>query len=365
MRKDQWRVLAFVLALAAVLGFVLLAYGIGGGTPGPAESPQTSQQPSAAPYDGHTIKVGFSMGTLLEERWQKDRDLFRAAVQALGAEVTVMSADNSEAMQIAQAEALISQGIDVLVIVPQDAEATAAIVRRAHSAGVKVLSYDRLVKNADVDLYVSFDNEKVGELQAEAITKLAPRGKYVFIGGADTDNNAHLLKKGVFNVLQPMIDRGDVTVVYDQWTTDWKPEVALANMRSALAANHGQVDAVIAANDHTAGSVIQALAERGLAGRIPVAGQDADLEAARRIVAGTQTMTVYKPIRLLAEEAAELAVKLAKGEKTGAAQFVNNGKIEVPSVLLQPIAVDQSNLDSTIIADGFHSREDVYGPSAP
>ncbi len=360
----------FGLALTALFVYALLAGGGSGGTSAPPDTPpaaprQGETSSRTAPGEGRTIKIGFSMGTLLEERWQRDRELFRAAASDLGAEVTVMAADNDEAQQIAQAEALIDQGVDVLVIVPHDAEATAAIVKKAHSVGIKVLSYDRLVKNADIDLYVSFDNEKVGELQAKAITKLVPRGKYVYIGGADTDNNANLIKRGVFNVLQPMIDRGDVTVVYDQWTKDWSPALALANMRSALAANRGRVDAVIAANDSTAGSVIQALGESGLAGRIPVAGQDADLEAARRIVAGTQTMTVYKPIRRLAEKAAELAVQLAKGEKTGADRHVNNGKTEVPSVLLEPIAVDRFNLDATIIADGFHTREEVYGPAAP
>jgi D-xylose ABC transporter, substrate-binding protein len=306
------------------------------------------------------IKIGFSMDTLLEERWLKDRDLFREACEALGAEVEIIAANGDDAKQITQAEQLISEGVDILVVVPHNADATAAIVKKAHSAGIKVLAYDRLIKNADVDLYVSFDNEAVGELQATAITKLVPKGKFVYIGGADTDNNAHLFKQGVFNVLQPYIDRGDITIVYDQWTKDWTPVNALANMKDALEANDNQIDAVIAANDATAGGVVQALAGQGLAGKLPVAGQDAELAAAQRIVEGTQTMTVYKPIKLLADKAAELAVKLAKGEDTGADRTVNNGRIEVPSVLLPPIAVDKSNIDETIIADGFHSREDVY-----
>lgn len=310
--------------------------------------------------EGAKIKIGFSMDTLLEERWRKDRDLFKAAVEALGAEVVIQAANGDDAKQISQAEMMISQGVDVLVVVPHNAEAMAAIVKKAHSSGIKVISYDRLVKNADIDLYVSFDNEKVGELQAKAITRLVPKGKYVYIGGADTDNNAHLFKKGVFNVLQPLIDKGDIKVVYDQWTKDWTPVNALANMQAALSANGNQIDAVIAANDATAGGVIQALVGRGLAGRIPVAGQDADLAAAQRIVAGKQIMTVYKPIKLLTKKAAELAVKLAEGEKVGADRKVNNGKIEVPSVLLAPIAVDKYNLDATIIADGFHSRNEVY-----
>ncbi|KMJ57481.1 ribose ABC transporter substrate-binding protein [Bacillus sp. LL01] len=321
----------------------------------------TNQQPDTeAVPDEKKIKIGFSMDTLEEERWLRDRDLFKTAVENLGAEVEILAANGDDALQVLQAETLISQGVDLLVIVPHNAEATATIVKKAHLAGIKVLSYDRLIKNADIDLYVSFDNERVGVLQAEAITKLVPKGKYVYIGGADTDNNAHLFKKGVFNILQPFIDKGDIVIVYDQWTKNWLPSNAYANMQEALNANGGKIDAVIAANDATAGMAIEALMEAGLAGEIPVAGQDAELAAAQRIVEGTQTMTVYKPIPTLAEEAARLAVALAKGEYIDTERKVNNGKVEVPSVLLPPIAVNRSNIDETVIADGFHLEEDVY-----
>ncbi|MBG9545598.1 ribose ABC transporter substrate-binding protein [Cytobacillus firmus] len=306
------------------------------------------------------IKIGFSMDTLLEERWLKDRDLFKEAIEELGAEVEIMAANGNDAVQISQAETLIKQRVDLLVVVPHNAEATASIVKKAHEAGIKVISYDRLVKNADIDLYISFDNEKVGELQAKSITKLVPKGKFVYIGGAITDHNAHLFKRGVFNVLQPLIDKGDIQIVYDQWSRDWTPANAFVNMEEALKANQNQIDAVIAANDATAGGAIQALAVQGMAGKIPVAGQDAELAGAQRIIRGTQTMTVYKPIGTLTKEAAELAVRIAKGEQVETTRKINNGKIEVPSVLLSPIAVDKHNMDSTIIADGFHSRDEVY-----
>jgi len=306
------------------------------------------------------VVIGFSMATLQEERWQKDRDFFVAAAEKLGAEVNVQAANNDDAKQIQQAESLIAQGVDVLVVVPNNAEATAAIVEKAHAAGIKVIAYDRLIKNSDLDLYVSFDNERVGEMQATAITKLVPKGKYVYIGGADTDNNAHLFKKGAFNILQPLIDSGDIEVVYDQFTKEWNPANALANMENALTANSNKIDAVVAANDGTAGGVIQALASQGLDGKVPVSGQDAELAAAQRIVEGTQSMTVYKPIKALAEEVAAIAVKMANGEDIETSKVINNGKIDVPSILLDPIAVDKSNIDDTLIADGFHTKEDVY-----
>lgn len=306
------------------------------------------------------LKIGFSMDTLEEERWPKDRDLFKEAVEALGAEVVIREAKGDDALQIVQAETLISEGIDLLVIVPHNAEAVATIVSKAHSAGIKVISYDRLVNNSSVDLYISFDNELVGELQAQNITKLVPKGKYVYIGGASTDNNAHLVKKGVFNVLQPFIDRGDIQIVYDQWTENWTPENARANMEAALKINNNEIDAVIAANDATAGGVIKALEAQGLAGEIPVAGQDADLAAAQRIVEGTQTMTIYKPIKTLAYEAARAAIKMADGETIATDRKIYNGKLEIPSLLLPPIAVGKKNIDETIIADGFHLRSEVY-----
>lgn len=365
MKKGLFKSGVAVLSLLLLLA--LAACGGGGDAPasGSGGSTGTSSGTSSGGSGGSggddgKIKIGFSMDTLQEERWQKDRDLFVAMAEKLGATVEVQSANSDDAKQIAQAENLISQGVDVLVVIPHNADASAAIVEKAHEAGIKVLAYDRLIRNSDLDLYVSFDNERVGEMQAEAITKLVPKGKYVYIGGSETDNNALLFKKGAFNILQPLIDKGDIEVVYDQFTKDWNPANALANMENALTANNNQIDAVVAANDGTAGGVVQALAAQGLAGKIPVSGQDAELAAVQRIVEGTQTMTVYKPIKLLAEMAAELAVKMAKGEPFETDGVIHNGKIDVPSVLLDPISVDKSNIDDTVIADGFHSREDVY-----
>lgn len=340
-----------ILILALIFVFTLAACG---------GSNETGGNSSNNSGDDDQIVIGFSMDTLQEERWQKDRDIFVAKAESLGAKVIVQSANSDDAKQIAQSENLISQGVDVLVVVPHNAEASAAIVEKAHAAGIKVLSYDRLIKNSDVDLYVSFDNERVGEMQAKAIIEKVSKGKFAYIGGSDTDNNAHLFKKGAFNILQPLIDSGDIEIVYEQWTKDWNPANALANMENALTANDNKIDAVIAANDGTAGGVIQALASQGLDGKIPVSGQDAELAATQRIIEGTQTMTVYKPIVKLAETSAELAIKMAKGEEVNADKLVNNAKIDVPSILLDPISVNADNMDETVIADGFHSKEDVY-----
>lgn len=311
-----------------------------------------------------SVRIGFSIDAVKDERWQRDIDMFTARARELGAEVLLQSANGSDALQNSQAENLLTQGVDVLVVVPHNGKAAASIVEAAHKAKVPVIAYDRIINNSDLDLYVSFDNLKVGAMQAQALVKRAPKGNYVLIGGGPTDYNAILFRRGQISVLAPLIKKGDIKIVADQWATDWQPVEALKIMENALTRNQNKVDAVVASNDGTAGGAIQALVEQKLGGKVLVSGQDADLAACRRIAAGTQTMTIYKPIKLLASKAAELAVDLAKGRLQKPAQTVHNGKIDVPAVLLEPIAVDAGNLESTVVADGFHPREALFPPAA-
>ena len=309
------------------------------------------------------IKIGLSMDSLRVERWQKDRDIFTAEAEKLGAEVIVQSADGDERRQNEQAENMITQGVDVLVVIPKDSVAAAQIIQAAHAEGVKVIAYDRLIRESEPDLYISFDNEQVGYLQAEYLLRQKPKGDYFLLGGAPTDNNAQLLRQGQLRALQPTIDSGDIRLVADgqHWAVNWDPRDALKKAEQVLTQTNNKVDAVVASNDGTAGGVIQALEGQNLAGKVLVSGQDAELAACQRIVKGTQTMTVYKPIHLIATKAAQAAVALAKGESIAeATQTVNNGKIDVPSILLTPIQVDKDNLDEVVIKDGFHTREAVY-----
>jgi D-xylose transport system substrate-binding protein len=309
------------------------------------------------------IRIGFAMDALKQERWQKDRDLFLARAAELGAEVLLQTADGNDDAQLKQVESLLTQGIDVLVLVPHNAEVAGAMVEMAKKQNVPVISYDRLVRNSSPDLYVSFDNEKVGELQAKYLFDKMPKGNYALIGGAPTDNNAALLRKGQLNILQAAIDRGDIKVVADQWAKEWLVEEALKHAENALTQNNNKIDAFVVSNDGTAGGVIEALSKQGLAGKILVSGQDAELAALQRIVKGTQTMTVYKPISRLAPAAVDAAVALAKKQSTGATRTVNNGRIDVPSILIEPIAVDKSNIDATVIKDGFQPRDKIYKES--
>ncbi len=338
--------------MAVLLAVALLAAGCVTTPPG--------QQPANREPKSGKIRIGFSMDTLKEERWQKDRDLFMARAAELGAEVLLQVANGDDAAQTQQAENLLTQKVDVLVVVPHNAEVAASIVDSANRQGVPVISYDRLIRRADVDLYISFDNEKVGELQASYLLERAPRGNYVLIQGAPTDNNARQFHDGQMRVLKPAIDRGDVKVVLDQPAREWLASEALKHTENALTQANNDVAAIVASNDGVAGGVIQALEEQKLAGRVLVSGQDADLAALQRIVQGSQTMTVYKPIDPLARRAAEAAVLLARGEKPATTATVNNGKRDVPSILLEPVVVDKSNIAATVVKDGFLRLEDIY-----
>lgn len=322
----------------------------------PGCAPKTAESPAA-----EQVVIGLSLDTVREERWQRDRDRFVAHAESLGAKVLVQVANNDDARQNAQCENLLTQGVDVLVVAPHNSESAATIVASAHRAGVPVIAYDRLINQADVDLYVSFDNMRVGELQAEYAVTRVPKGAYALIAGAPTDNNAHLYRDGQLKVLQPFVDRGDIRLVTDQWANDWQPVEALKIMENALTRNDNRVDAVVVSNDGLAGGAIQALAEQKLAGKVLVTGQDAELAACQRVVAGTQSMTVYKPIPALASRGAEMAIRLAsKQPLPEATRTLHNGFKDVPCILIPPIAVDRDNMAATVVADGFHTLEDVY-----
>jgi D-xylose transport system substrate-binding protein len=334
----------------ALLGMV--AVGCGGRDSGTGGTGGGGEEP---------ILIGFSMDTLKEERWQRDRDLVVKYCEEMGAKVLVQAANGNDALQNEQAESLLTQGVKVLLVAPHNAQTAATIVESAHRVGVPVIAYDRLIRDSDLDLYVSFDAVRVGELQADYAVKRRPRGNYVLIGGAPTDNNALLFRQGQMNVLQPLVDRGEVKIISNQWAKEWQPIEALKIMENSLTRTGNQVDAVVASNDGTAGGAIQALGEQQLAGKVLVTGQDADLAACQRVVAGTQTMTIYKPLHKLARKAAEVALLLARKQPVpDMTEGVNNGRKDVPSILIDPIAVDKDNLVSTVIADGHHQLEDVY-----
>ncbi len=312
--------------------------------------------------------IGLSLDTLKEERWIGDRDMFVRRATELGAEVKVVSANSDDVRQIRDVESLITHGVDALVIIPHDGAAMAKAVELAHASGIPVLAYDRLITGCDLDVYMTFDNVKVGELQAKFLAdRLAAGGgkkRIVRIFGSKTDNNALLFKQGQDNVLLPLIASGAIEVVHEDWAQDWKPENAKRIVNAAITKAGHDFEAILVSNDGTAGGAIQALIEEGLAGKVLVTGQDAELAACQRIVAGTQAMTIYKPLSRLATQAADLAVKLARRQPVIARSELDNGKVRVPSALLDVIAVTKENIDATVVKDGFHKAEAIYQGAA-
>jgi D-xylose transport system substrate-binding protein len=297
----------------------------------------------------------------MEGRWPRDRDLFLERAKELGADVLVESAELDDARQLQQAESLLAREVQALVVVPHSSEGAGRIVEAAKKSSVPVIAYDRLILKADIDLYVSYDNRRVGEQQAQYLRNLAPKGNYILLGGAPTDHNAKLIREGQMAALGDAVKRGEIKIVADPWTPDWQADAAMKLTEAALNKARNQVVAVVASNDITAGGAIKALEQQGLSGKVLVSGQDANLDAVRRIVSGTQTITVYKPLRPLARGAASAAVQLAKSEKVEGTSTVNNGLKDVQAFLYNPIGVHKDLIDQTIIQDRFHTREQVYG----
>jgi ABC-type xylose transport system, periplasmic component len=349
------------LFLSLILVVALLA-GCGGSGGGSDSKPEDK-----AAKDIKDIKIGVSVGTTQEERWQREIDMFKAYAKDKGFELMVQSAENNAQKQVSQCENLINQGIDVLILQSLDAAAVAPIIDEAHQEGIPVIAYDRFAMNCDLDYYVTFDSYKVGVVQATFVTEKAPKGNYIWLKGADEDNNAHLVAAGQKSVLQPYIDKGDIKIILEQWCKGWDPNEALKNTENGLTLANNDIQGVIASNDGTAGGAIQALAAQGL--NVPISGQDADLAACQRIVEGKQTGTVYKPLAKLNLAAIELAVALATGQdpkssvdsNLGTWTTLNNNQKDVDSFSVDVTAIDKSNIYDIIVKqDNFHTLDEVY-----
>ena len=327
-----------------------------------AGTPQQQTNSGAKPADSNKkVKIGFSMATVKEERWQRDREAFESHCKKIGVECVITVADNSSERQANDVENLLTQGIDVLVIAPNEATQAASLVDKAKAQNIPVISYDRLVNSDKIDLYISHQVPVIGRKIAEYALLKAPKGNYVMVYGSNTDNNASIMEREQLAVLKPAIDRGDIKIVASQFIAEWKPELALNFVENALTQNNDNVQAIVVSNDGMAGGTIQALGKKGLTGKVIVTGQDAQLDALQRIAQGEQSMTVYKAIIPLASGAVDAAVKLAKKEALTTTPFKNDViNKEVPAILLEVVTVDKNNLMDTVIKDGYAKFEDVY-----
>jgi D-xylose transport system substrate-binding protein len=311
------------------------------------------------PASSATLKIGFLMDSLKVERWQTDLDKFQKRAAELGAVVLVETAEGDDELQLQQARKLLASGVRALVLVPHDAEKAKRIVSAAKARQVPLLCYERLVRSPDVSFFIGVDASAVGDLQAISLSQLAPKGNYVLIGGSPSDINAKILHDAQMSILKPLVDRGDIKIVSDTWTKDWDPSEAYAHMSAAIESTKGDIAAVVASNDGTAGGAIQALEDHKLAGKVLVSGQDADLAAIIRILDGTQTMTVYKPLGSQATLAAEAAVAWAKGNTVETTASISLGNKSVPAILLAPVTVTKDNIKQTVIKDGFQNLETI------
>jgi D-xylose transport system substrate-binding protein len=305
--------------------------------------------------------LGLSLPTQRLEQWVKAKITMLAHARRLGWDLQIELSECDAARQEAQCKSLVDRGARALIFAPHDAAAAAAIVEYAAKAHVKLVAYDRLVVNTARELhYVAFDNVRIGRLQGEILVGAVPRGNYLLLHGPTTDHNSELFREGAMQVLGPRVASGDVKIVLEARVRDYLAAEAQRICAEALAGG-ARIDAVLAATDSIAAGAIEALAARGLAGKVPVTGLDAELSAAARVVQGTQTMTVFKDVRELAKKAVEIAAALSEGKPvdTGGAA-VSNGRRQMPAVLLEPQAVTRENVDAVLIDSGYLDRKAVY-----
>lgn len=304
------------------------------------------------------LQIGMSFDTFVLERWIRDRDVFVSTASDLGAEVNVQNANGDADEQASQIEYLIDKGMDVLVIVAVDGTSNAleSAIKRAQSKGIKVLAYDRIIQNANVDLYASFDNEEVGTLMAESVLSQIPEdGKIAALYGSPADYNVVLVEQGI----KKNLDGKNAQLVYENYADNWKAEYAYDQMNECID-TIGKVDAVICGNDGLAAMAFKSLSEHRMADDVCLVGQDADIDACQRIVEGNQYMTVYKSIDQLAKQSAQYAVMMAKGEDPDLDETFHDGTYDVPYLKLEPVAVTAENMDKEIISSRFHLKNEVY-----
>jgi D-xylose transport system substrate-binding protein len=343
-------------ATLGVLALLLAACGGGGGT----ASEGAGESAGGGEVD---CTVGVSWNNYQEERWAlRDEPNIQAALDEVGAEYISADAGSSEEQQASDVEQLLADGADVLIILAQNTETILPSVEAAIDQGVPVIAYDRLIESPDA-LYVSFDNVRVGEMQAEAVLEVVSEGNFVIIKGNGADANSDFLRQGYTNVGVPDVGENSdtITIVGETYTDNWDPALAQTHMEQFLTENNNEVDAVLSENDGMAGGVIAALEAQGLAGEVPVSGQDGDIAALNRVALGTQTVDVWKDARELGRAAGEAAVALCEDPDLASVpdteDFESPGGNTLTSILLEPIAITQDNLDVVLDAEWITEEE--------
>ena len=352
----------FLLALACLM---MLGCFAACSAPATSEAPAGGDTAESTAPEGSrddTIKIGVSFGTLQEERWEAERvRMLERADELDNVELIYTDANHDANTQNDQIENMISQGIDVLVIGPQDNEAAAVGAAAAKEAGIPVVSYCRVVNYDQLDVIVSYDYVTIGEENMKLALENVPTGKYMLINGHDADSVCHDENTGYHNVIDEYVERGDVEIVYDQYVENWSPDGAMAAVENILTREDNDIQAIICNNDGMAGGAVQALIAQRLEGQVYVAGMDAELAACQRIVEGTQSATVLTGYDPLADAVFDAALQLAKGEElTGITNTTEVEGAEIPTIEVEPVIITQDNIYDEIIATGLRSVEDVY-----
>jgi D-xylose transport system substrate-binding protein len=312
------------------------------------------------------IKIGFILKTMQEERYQRDKAAFIAKAEELGAKVYFDSANNDEQMQLAKFENMLAKGCQVIVMQPVNTGTAGSMVKMANEEGVKVVGYDSMLVNGPLDYMVMQDSWAVGKLQGEAMVEWLKakkgnvQGKVALIMGQPGDSNAAAMSEGALKIID---GNSGLELVAKQSHEGWSADKAMATAENVLTKYGNEVDAFICNNSGMARGVIAALDAQGLADtkKVFVAGSDADLVNIQYVAQGKQSVEIWKKIKPLAETSAEIAVKLAQGEEVKADKMINNGFMDVPTVVTPVTPITKENLDDTIIAQGFYTKEQVYG----
>jgi D-xylose transport system substrate-binding protein len=311
---------------------------------------------------GGDIKIGFLMPDGENSRWPIDQRYVENAAKNRGVEVISRFVITDENLQQKQASELLELGIDVLIIVSVNANTAAAMVREAHNYNVPVIAYDRLIKNADLDCYVTFEGASIGNIMVDHALEVVPKGNYVLLYGDPGDNNAIFIKDAQEAALKPYVDRGDINIVYRTFVDNWAADNAYQKMSRVLAFTDKEIDAVITSYDGLAIGAMRALKEYPNNKVKVLTGQDAEPEAIQALLTGEMSLTVYKSIREIANATVDIAVKLAKKQRIDDIKTtIYNGRKDVPTYMLQPVAVHKNNIRATIIADEYYTEEQVYG----
>ncbi|EKQ53617.1 MULTISPECIES: substrate-binding domain-containing protein [unclassified Clostridium] len=311
------------------------------------------------PVNRKGLVIGVSLPNQRDERWIRDREAMEAYAKEKNVILKIEDAEYDVNKQISQVENLISQGIDVLILVAIDVYTAGGMVEKAKQAGVKVVAYEARILKTDLEIFVTFDHLMAGQLQGKFLITKVPVGNYIIMY-ADLPYDSSL-RDGAMQYIDPLAIIGNIKIIAEKAIKNWDPKIAFEVVRDVLITNNDEVDAILAPNDSTAGAAIEALQARGLAGKVAVTGQDAELAAIRRIIQGTQSMTLFKDTRQSAKKTIDVAIHLANGEHISTNTALFNGKMYVPTVLIEPILIDKSNIDDVLIKSGYFTREEVYG----